>query len=178
MLDIFGFCKYIFIFISLTFHGCLVLCMQTRSKSNKEQLQYILEMEAFARKLSSSSWQSNTPREEVDSSFLALFSDLEGIEMEKNNGNNYGNNGSTNHKNPPPNPPSQRELLCDYVQPQGPRNLATIVLSPEPQALDIKLYWFTYVQFTNSRGKHMKMLINSSTPSMDWWGPFRLIKIS
>ena len=115
--------------------------MLTRSKGNKEQLQFIPEIEAFARKLSSSTRCSKTTREEVDSSFSTSLSDLEDISMAESHGNNCGNNGRMNNNNPPP----RRECLGDYVQPQGPRNPGPIVLSPEAQALDIKPYWFTFV---------------------------------
>jgi hypothetical protein len=112
----------------------------TRSKGIKEQLQFIPDFEAFARKLSSRSRHSNTSREEVDSSFSTSLSNLEEIEMAENHDNNCGNNGGMNNNNPP----KRRELLGDYVQPQGPRNPGAIVLSPEAQALDIKPYWFTF----------------------------------
>ena len=123
--------------------------MLTRSKGNKEQLQFIPEIEAFARKLSSSTRRSKTTREEVDSSFSTSLSDLEDISMAESYGNNCGNNGRMNNNNLPP----RRERLGDYVLPQGPRNPGPIVLSPEAQALDIKSYWFTFVQSNQFSGK-------------------------
>ena len=99
--------------------------MLTRSKGNKEQLQFIPEIEAFVRKLSSSTRRSKTTKEEVDSTFSTSLSDLEDISMAESHSNNCGNNGGMNNNNPPP----QRELLGDYVQPQGPRNPGAIVVS-------------------------------------------------
>lgn len=46
-----------------------------------------------------------------------------------------------------------RIVLGDYIQVRGPHNQAAIVLSPEAQALEIKPYWFTFVQTNQFSGK-------------------------
>ena len=109
--------------------------MLTRSKSQREKLIYIDEIEAFVRRQSAIKY-----REQKEGESSSDFS------------SNSPHSVTFDMAAEVPNP-TRVVVLGDYVIPQGPRNRSAIVLSPTAQQMEIKPYWYNIILTKQHTGK-------------------------